>query len=298
VLINWFTVIAQIVNFLILVFLLKYFLYDRIVKAMDEREQRIHLRLKEAEEKKQEAEQEAQSYLEKNRDFDEKREEMLAQAKKEADARRKELTEEARLAVTKQRSVWLETIQRDKKSFIQDLRKMAGSQVYTIARKAFRDLADAGVEERTVAVFLAQIQGMTKKKQEGLAASIREGGNEVVIRSAFEIPAKMREKITGALHRAIADGIQVRYEPASDLIMGIELKTRGRKIAWSLQGYLDILEEHALQALETEAQRKPAGTSVEQKKERKRKQPPDIERSRPKTPKRDRSDETDETTTQ
>lgn len=297
-LINWFTVIAQIVNFLILVFLLKYFLYDRIVKAMDEREQRIQLRLKEAEEKKQEAEQEARSYLEKNRDFDAKREEMLAQAKKEVDARRKELTGEARQAVTKQRSMWLETIQRDKKSFIQDLRKMAGSQVYTIARKAFRDLADAGVEERTVAVFLAQIQGMTKKKQEGLAASIREGGNEVVIRSAFEIPAKMREKITGALHRAIADGIQVRYEPASDLIMGIELKTRGRKIAWSLQGYLDTLEEHALQSLEKEAQRKPTGTSVEQKKERKRKQSPDIERARPKTPKRDRSEETDETTTQ
>jgi hypothetical protein len=40
VLINWFTVIAQIVNFLILVVLLKYLLYDRIIKAMDERRQR------------------------------------------------------------------------------------------------------------------------------------------------------------------------------------------------------------------------------------------------------------------
>jgi len=298
VLINWFTVIAQIVNFLILVFLLKYFLYDRIVKAMDEREQRIQLRLKEAEEKKQEAEQEARSYLEKNRDFDAKREEMLARARKEADARRKALTREARQAVTKQQSVWLETIQRDKKSFIQDLRKMAGSQVYTIARKAFRNLADADVEERVINAFLVHLKGMSKKTREALATSIKESGNEVFIRSAFEIPARMHEKITGALHREIADGIQVRYESASDLIMGIELKTRGRKIAWSLQGYLDILEEHALQALETEAQRKPAGTSVEQKKERKRKQPPDIESSRPKTPKRDRSEETDETTTQ
>jgi hypothetical protein len=108
----------------------------------------------------------------------------------------------------------------------------------------------------------------------------------------------MREKITGVLHREIADGIQVRYEPASDLIMGIELKTRGRKIAWSLQGYLDALEERALQSLEREAQPKSTETSVEQKKERKRKKPPDIERTRPKTPKRDRSEENDETTTQ
>lgn len=295
-LINWFTVIAQIVNFLILVFLLKYFLYDRIVKAMDEREQRIQLRLKEAEEKKQEAEQEARSYLEKNRDLDAKREEMLAQAKKEVDARRKELTREARQAVTKQRSVWLETIQRDKKSFVQDLRKMAGNQVYTIARKAFRDLADADVEERTINAFLVHLKGMSKKTREALATSIKESGNEVVVRSAFEIPAKMREKITGSLHREIADGIQVRYEATSDLIMGIELKTRGRKIAWSLQDYLDTLEEHALQTLDKEAQRKRAGTSAEQEKERKHKQPLATVRARPKTLKRERSEKTDEKT--
>ena len=61
-LINWFTVVAQIVNFLILVFLLKYFLYDRVIRAMDQREQRIQQRLQEAEEKKQEAEQEAEAY--------------------------------------------------------------------------------------------------------------------------------------------------------------------------------------------------------------------------------------------
>jgi len=105
VLINWFTVVAQIVNFLVLVFLLKYFLYDRVIRAMDQREQKIQQRLQEAEEKKQEAEQEAEAYGKKNRDFDAKREEMLAQAKKEADARRKELTEEARQTVDNLQSV-------------------------------------------------------------------------------------------------------------------------------------------------------------------------------------------------
>ncbi|UCG67000.1 MAG: F0F1 ATP synthase subunit B [Deltaproteobacteria bacterium] len=297
-LINWFTVIAQIVNFLILVFLLKYFLYDRVIRAMDQREQKIQQRLQEAEEKKQEAEQEARSYLEKNRDFDAKREEMLAQAKNEADARRKELTEKARLAVNNLRSVWLETIQRDKKSFVQDLRKMAGNQVYTIARKAFRDLADEDVEEKTINAFLVHLKGMSKKTREALATSIKESKNEVIVRSAFEIPAKMREKITGALHREIADGIQVRYEPALDLIMGIELKTRGRKIAWSLQDYLDTLEEHALQALETEAQRKHTGASAEQGKEPEQEQLPETKRARPKRANRKQPKETNETTTQ
>ncbi len=297
-LINWFTVIAQIVNFLILVFLLKYFLYDRIVKAMDEREQRIQLRLKEAEEKKQEAEQEAEAYGKKNRDFDAKREEMLAQAKDEAGARRKELTEEARQAVTKQRSVWLEAIQRDKKSFVQDLRKMAGNQVYTIARKAFRDLSDEDVEQRTINAFLVHLDAMSKKTREAIATSIKESGNEVIVRSAFEMPAKMREKITGSLRRKIADGIEIRYEAAPELIMGVELKIRGHKIAWSLEDYLDTLEENALQALETEAQRKPTGASAGQGKEAEQEQPSDTKRARPKRANRKQSKETDEGTAQ
>jgi len=253
VLINWFTVIAQIVNFLILVVLLKYLLYNRIVKAMDERKGKIQLRLKEAEEKEEAAEREAESLRQKNREFDEKREKMLAQAKEEAEVRRKELTQEARHAVTNLRSVWQEAIQREKESFVQDLRKMAATQVYALARKAFEDLADAELGERMVEVFLERIQKMKKGEREALAASIKDAGGEVVIRSAFEISPEMRKKMTGALHRHLTDEIKAHYEIASELIVGIELKTSGRKIAWNLEHYLDTMEEAALRAFEQEA---------------------------------------------
>ena len=255
-LINWFTVIAQIANFLILVVLLKYLLYNRIIKAMDEREGKIQLHLKEAEEKEQTAEREAQSLREKNRDFDEKCEYMLAQAKKEADARRKELIQEARQAASNLRLVWEEAVRREKESFVLNLRKMAAAQAYSITRKAFEDLADAEPEERMVGVFLARIQKIKKKERDALVASIKEAGNEVVIQSAFEITSKMRKKITQALHRNLSGEIAPRYETTPDLIMGVELKTRGRKIAWNLRHYLDTMEENALHILEQEAERK------------------------------------------
>ena len=175
---------------------------------------------------------------------------------------------------------------------------MAGNQVYAIARKAFRDLADADVEERVINAFLVHLKGMSKKTREALATSIKESKNEVFVRSSFEIPPRMSEKITGSLHRHIADGIQVRYEATSEVIMGVELKIRGHKIAWSLQDYLDTLEEHALQALETEAQRKPSRASAEQGKEPEQEQPPETKRARPKRANRKQSKETDESTAQ
>ena len=57
-LINWFTVAAQIVNFLILAVLLKRFLYGPIVRAMAAREERIASEMAAAAQKRREAEQE------------------------------------------------------------------------------------------------------------------------------------------------------------------------------------------------------------------------------------------------
>ncbi len=52
--IDWFTVAAQVINFLILVWLLKRFLYKPILAAIDEREKGIAAQLASAEAKKAE----------------------------------------------------------------------------------------------------------------------------------------------------------------------------------------------------------------------------------------------------
>ena len=55
-LIDWFTVSFQVINFLILIALLKRFLYGPIIRAMEERESTIAARLFEAERAEKEAE--------------------------------------------------------------------------------------------------------------------------------------------------------------------------------------------------------------------------------------------------
>jgi F-type H+-transporting ATPase subunit b len=256
VLINWFTVLAQIVNFLILVVLLKFFLYDRIIKAMDERETKIRSRLNEAKAKAKEAEQEADAFRSRNKELENKREAMLAQAKEEAEAHRKALTEQARHAVTNLKSAWQDAIEREKDTFIQNLKTSTGIQVYAIARKALRDLADADLEDRTIERFLSGIRGMDNKKRDALSESIKQAGDEMLIRSAFELSPAQRQKVTKALHKHFSDAIAVHYETRSELIMGVELKARGHKIAWTLQNYLDELEENTLKILDKERQRK------------------------------------------
>ncbi len=249
-LIDWFTVTAQVINFLVLVYLLKRFLYGPIIRAMDQREKRIALRLEEGQKKKDEAQQEMALYQKKNRDLDNQREEKLSQIKEEAEARRKELINEARNEVDAIRARWHEAIQREKEAFLQDLRQRAGKQTYAIARRVLKDLANVNLERHIIRVFIERLRNLDDQERTALQESIRKSGRKINLRSAFEIPQEMAREIAAVLQNQGADPLDLQLEISSDLICGIELKVHGRKIAWSLEDYVDTLEEALVEALE------------------------------------------------
>jgi F-type H+-transporting ATPase subunit b len=253
VLINWFTVFAQIVNFLILVVLLKYFLYDRIIRAMDERERRIRAHLEEAERKKEEAKVEAESFRAKNREFEEKREDMLSQVKTEADGRRTELIQQTRTEIDHLRKRWQGTIQRERESFIRELRLMATRQVYAVARRALEDLADENLEVRAIEVFISELRKQAEASGDDLAEFLSKSEGTLTVTTAFEIPDNTRKRIIQLLRRHASSQVDVTYEASSNLILGIELQSQGRRISWSLDNYLETLEDSAREALENEA---------------------------------------------
>ena len=85
-LIDWFTVGAQALNFLILVWLLKRFLYKPILNAIDAREKRIAAELADADAKKAEAQKERDEFQHKNEEFDQQRAALLSKATDEAKA--------------------------------------------------------------------------------------------------------------------------------------------------------------------------------------------------------------------
>ena len=264
-LIDWFTVAAQIVNFLVLVALLKRFLYGRIITAMDQREEKIASQLEEAAKKKKEAEQEVETYRRTNRELDEKKEEMLFQVKEEVELKRKELMKRAHGKVDQIQARWHEAIQREKDAFLQDLRQRTGKQVYTIARRALTDLANAHLEQRMVEAFVERIAKLDEKKQKAILASTQRGDHGVVINSAFEIPTNARQKITKVVRNHIGDAIDIRYQISPDMILGIELKTHGHKIAWSIDDYLDSLEESVSEALSGEMEDRSIGRRADEK---------------------------------
>ncbi len=264
-LIDWFTVGAQALNFIILVWLLKHFLYKPILNAVDAREKRIAAELADADAKKAEAHKERDEFLHKNEAFDQQRAALLSKATDEANAERQRLLEDARKAADALSAKRQETQQNDARNLNQEIRRRTQQEVFAIARKALTDLASTSLEERMGELFISRLRALDGKAKEGLGQALKTASGPVLVRSAFDLPAEQRTAIQKALNETFSAEVRVRFETAPDLVSGIDLSTNGQKIAWSIADYLTSLEKGVGELLKekTRAEPKaaPEGTS-------------------------------------
>lgn len=247
--IDWFTVAAQIVNFLLLVALLKRFLYGPIVRAMEHREQRVTERLREAQERSEEAEREGERHRARTRELDERRERLLEKAREEAEARRRELLAEARAEIEDLRHRWRAELEREQDAFVRALRGQVTAWSVDTLRRALRELAGTSLEERMVEAFVERLRALDVAEQEALARAVDEAGEPVELRSAFPLAEPQREAVRKALEQRLERSVELRFEESAELACGVELRTPGRQISWSLEGFLADLEERIAAAL-------------------------------------------------
>jgi F-type H+-transporting ATPase subunit b len=250
--IDLFTLVAQIVNFLILVGVLWYFLFNRITKVIDKREDSISSRFEEAEQKKDEAEQEKEEYIQKKTELENNRDEIISQARSEAEDKRRELIQEARDEVDESKKEWRQSLEEQKASFLKQLRQRAGKQVYAVTRRVLKDMANEDIEKHIIEMFAKKIRELDGDEKEEITELVRGSEDNITVISAFELNQDMRKEIRDVLISQFADDVDVDFEKSPDLISGVELRTNGRKVSWSLASYLDSLETQLSEAFERE----------------------------------------------
>lgn len=250
--IDWFVFAAQIVNFLILVALLKYFLYDKIVKAMDARQAAVASRLEEAERLREEAGRLKAQLEEESQDIKAKAVEILNQAQKEAEEHKARLMAAAEEEAQQSRQRWRETLARERQAFFDELRLKAGSFIFTTIRVILKEMAGKDLEERMVDVFVEKLRHLDPSQQDLLRRSLDSGPRELVVMSAFEMTPENQKKILDAVTPYLSDDVTLRCEVSASVVAGIELLSHGHRIAWSLGGHLAELEESFRNALREE----------------------------------------------
>jgi F-type H+-transporting ATPase subunit b len=239
-LIDPFTTLAQIVNFLVLVALLKHFLYRPIMAAMEQREKKIATRFQQAENREILAQEEIERYQQKQKDWDAKKNQRLKLIEQEVNDYRQALLKVTKTAIEKQQKQWAEALEKEQNVFILALRQKASQQVIKLAQKILTDLASVTLEEQIIGKFQEKLQHFRLDLDKN---------SPLTIHSTFPISESLQIQLYETIQRHCSEQITLNFEQSSQGICGIELRTSSYKIAWNIQQYLDELETEMKQLL-------------------------------------------------
>ena len=235
--IDWITVAAQIANFLVLVWLLKRFLYRPILDGIDAREAEIAAKMQEAVHAREKAEEAERERLDQVRELNARQADIAEEVRQRAEAERDTLLAEARNRLEQERNAWQAHMEEETRKYAVKLQRASSRALLSLTRKALTDRADETLE--------GQIARHLCKRLDNMAPDLRTAAGQgavAVVTSRETLPETARDDLETGL-RAVFPDAAVRFETDADQPVGVILRIGGAELDWTVDGYVDSLSD-------------------------------------------------------
>lgn len=258
-LISWFTIIAQIFNFLLLIFLLNKFLYKPIVNIMEQRENSINQRLKQAKETAQAADKEKEIYQQKNQELKDQREDLITKAEQQAQDWRNELRKRSRKEIEELQAQWRTSLEKERASFLINFKEKAGQKLYQVLKHILKDIANRDLEAEIIKVFAAKLKAMSEKEKDQVKTIFKDklkDQDRVKVYTGKILSTKLQQEVQKLIQEQFALKNEIEFLVGEDIILGIELRVSGYKLSWNIDNYLQELVDELSQIITAEEETK------------------------------------------
>lgn len=241
--IDWFTIIAQALNFVILLWLMKRFLYKPILDAIDKREKRIADELANAEQKEKAARKLKEEYDRKNGELKAQSVAFIKKAQDEGNSEKTRLLQEARDEADSLSEKRREELIAEETTLYEAVHRRTVHEALAISRKVLTDLAGTSLDERIVGVFTSRLRDLDTPEKEALISALKKKSADLTVRTALDLSPELQGAVESSIKEVFGTQPKVIFESAPDLISGIELGVDGQKVAWSVADYVSSIEE-------------------------------------------------------
>ncbi len=245
--ISWFEIIAQIINFFIILFILQKLLYKPVIAAMNERQVRIQKSQKEADEKMDRARELISEYKDKMAEVEDEKSSIINQARIEAKEKKESLLEDYKNEADRKRSSYLKEIQDEKSNFIDNLRKTMGESAVKIASHILEMISSSELEEEVFKSFIEELDHLEDNIEDKRTL---EDERTTELYSARELSDSEKETIEKALKESLKNLETIEFNVDPGLVLGYELNLETYTVHTSIKNYLDTVEADILKMLE------------------------------------------------
>lgn len=240
---DWSTFVLEVVNFLVLVWLLKRFLYQPVLAMIERRQADVRRTLLDAEAARDEARRLQAAHEARGSQWDQE----LAQRRQalddalQAEWRKRLQALDVELAEERQRREAKYARELDARG--QALQARAESQARQFATSLLGRLAGPELERRILDMLIEDLAAMPAAGRQALAGAFVPGAGTVVA-STVALPEEDRNRLESVL-ATFARGIAVRYTIDPQLLAGVRIKAGAWELDASLAGELRAFSELA-----------------------------------------------------
>lgn len=251
---DWFIIITLCISFIVVLWLLKRFLYQPIIDDLDVREQCLQQLLCVANNKINKAKALQQSCENEYQDFEQQRELLLEKSQEEAATVGKKLIQSAHEAADDMLRKRLGAIQHELQSLQQKILNQNITEVYAIAEKMLTDLMGVELHEAMLSRFTDRLKTLSEEQCDDLIIALKRSNNHAVIRSAHALSEQNKLQISRSLSTHLDNKhpieLKLSFILVPDLVSGLELSASGWKLSWSINQHLHTLQENVRYALQ------------------------------------------------
>ncbi len=242
---DWFTLLAQIFNFALLLVLLRVFLYRPLLATMAEREALATSALTEARRLQAEAQQEREALAAQRAREDAGRAARRAELSEELERLRRERT----LAVSREtealREAAIEALDREVGATLGRLRTDVAGIVLDEVRETLAWLSGHDLEARAVERFLRRLHELPETERRELAEA---AGSDVRFQTAHTLDGGTRDEVVRAVSEVLGAS-EVSFETDERLVLGAVLIAGGVRVDGSASARLEALRERFARVL-------------------------------------------------
>ena len=220
---SWSTFLLEIMNFLVLVWILKRFLYRPVLDIIEKRRSSIEQVLAEANKRNTDAEVLQQQYEGRLVDWEQEKQKITDSLQQEIQAERVKLLDQLSVELADERKKTIVVEQRHQAELQQQYQEEAMIHGARFASKLLHAVASPELEKQLFELLINELSQLQDERIETLRKTKLKSVDKIKVSSAFKLSNTQHQQLEKILRKFYDQSIPVEYEQDTKLLAGLRI---------------------------------------------------------------------------
>jgi F-type H+-transporting ATPase subunit b len=244
---SWSTFILEIINFLVLVWILKHFLYKPVLDVIARRRTGIEKTLQEAKAHHEEADKLKQQYEGRLAEWEQERQAARNKLAEEIEAERAEKLSQLQTELEQQQEKSRVAAAQREADTMRKMQEIALAQGAKFSTRLLEHASGPDTEARLIDLVLEELKQLPEERITTLRNSFKTMPDTIIISTAYPVEDQHRQALEKVLHKITNTEIPLQFEQNKALLAGIRITigawVLGANLQDELTGFRELTHE-------------------------------------------------------